>query len=628
MQGSIRSFFSLLIAMALVDALVFQFGFFFFYDLKQNWDGVAALKYTLSALWSIIFWCIWSLVGQYVKTKRLYVWGTGVGLCTIVVISLYFKAEFFHLPNINTFLFTIDEPLNTLILIKDKALQLQSLMILVVFGSCLWFCDGLMRRCAQWSQRLHLTTRRYLLVGLLLVFLPISALSLGWHRFAYPLTFDANAARIMFQFGLMMEGNTSNLRHPTRLPVNAVEESPVNVLVILNESLRADALIPGLDFTKTLNPERNAPLFQQLLADPNFFVFREAYANSNTTNVSIPSIMTGLSPDATSTEFHTLPTIWNYAKASKSQTFLFTSQDWTWEHFDHFFFSRDIDHIFHQKSVADATMVNDLGIDDRVTLKKFTQYLNKLDRTRPFFGVLQYNNTHAPFYGGAESLKLEPFSQIRYLSAVNMIDGLIFKAISTVKNFSSDRPTLVFITSDHGEGLKHRKVGRHDNFYEEMVRVPFAIYLHPGTQQTETATKWGTHLNMSSKHAVQNIDIAPTLLALWGIQKDDRLSGTSLVDEIKEPRLITGMGTCEIRKWSPEGFFIRYGHHKLVIGENRRAGLFDLRHDQQETSQSTVIQDGALHTLLKDTIRRTSALSDICERIGEESCEIPTRGSE
>ena len=105
------------------------------------------------------------------------------------------------------------------------------------------------------------------------------------------------------------------------------------------------------------------------MADKNFVVFPKGYANSNTTNVSIPSLLTGLSPDATSTDFHTLPVAWNYAKAAQSQTFLFTSQDWTWEHFDHFFFSRDIDHIFIENQRPSASR-NDLGVNDSLTLER------------------------------------------------------------------------------------------------------------------------------------------------------------------------------------------------------------------------------------------------------------------
>ncbi|MGB0645600.1 MAG: sulfatase-like hydrolase/transferase [Bradymonadia bacterium] len=617
----------LLLTMVIVDVLCFQLGYYFFLDVTQNWDLVALLKYCLSISWSVMFWFLWALIGSGLKNPRFYIYGTSILLTLSLAISLYFKAEFFHLPNINTYLFALDEPLNTVILMKDKAMQLSSLLMVPLFLISLKFCTALLSSCIVWRNTRSVALRRYVFGGLLAVFLSVSTLSLGWHRFAYPLTFDANVARILFQHALMLEGNTSNLRHPTRLPIDTANESPVNVLILLNESLRADALIPNLRFTDSLNPSQNAPFFQKLSADSNFVVFPKGYANSNTTNVSIPSLLTGLSPDATSTDFHTLPVAWNYAKAAQSQTFLFTSQDWTWEHFDHFFFSRDIDHIFHRKSAPDSPLVNDLGVNDALTLERFSAHLKTLDHNKPFFGLLQYNNTHAPFYGGEESLKLEAFSKTRYLEAVKMVDELIYSAIEAVKNTASTRPTLVFITSDHGEGLKYRKIGRHDNFFEEMVRVPFAVYVAPG-KSVAHAEMLTTQLKRTAQEPVQNTDIVPSLLSLWNLPKDDRLTGLSLLQPLPRERLIKGMGTCEIRKWSPEGFFLRYERYKLVVAQNRTAKVFDLSLDERELEEVRLDSKSKAYIIFTDTIRESQALTNICQRIGLESCIVPTDESQ
>ena len=100
-------------------------------------------------------------------------------------------------------------------------------------------------------------------------------------------------------------------------------------------------------------------------------------------------------------------------------------------------FSRDIDHIFHRKSAPEAPLANDLGVNDSLTLERLRTHLKTVDDTKPFFGLIQYNNTHAPFYGGPESLELEAFSKTRYLTAVNMVDELIYGAIDAIKKMTS-----------------------------------------------------------------------------------------------------------------------------------------------------------------------------------------------
>ena len=156
-----------------------------------------------------------------------------------------------------------------------------------------------------------------------------------------------------------------------------------------------------------------------------------------------------------------------------------------------------------------------------------------------------------------------------------------------------------------------------------MVRVPYAIYVEPG--------KTGSHAEMltqqlrrAARNPVQNTDIVPTLLNLWNLPKDERLNGLSLLEPIPKERLIKGMGTCEIRKWSPEGFFLRYGRYKLVVAQNRNAKVFDLSLDERELEDVQLELDSKAYAIFEKTIEETQALSNICQRIGAESCTVPT----
>ena len=114
-----------------------------------------------------MFWLLWALIGSGLKKPRLYTYLTSLMLTLSLAISLYFKAEFFHLPNINTYLFALDEPLNTVILMKDKAMQLSSLLMLPLFFVSLKFCTELLAACTAWRNSQRSAVRRYVLGGLL-----------------------------------------------------------------------------------------------------------------------------------------------------------------------------------------------------------------------------------------------------------------------------------------------------------------------------------------------------------------------------------------------------------------------------------------------------------------------------
>lgn len=78
--------------------------------------------------------------------------------------------------------------------------------------------------------------------------------------------------------------------------------------------------------------------------------------------------------------------------------------------------------------------------------------------------------------------------------------------------------TLIILTSDHGESFSHGFLG-HDgpHLYEPLVRIPLIIKM-PGNAN-------GKSIDMR----VEQIDIAPTILDLIGIQVPEWMEGRSLL---------------------------------------------------------------------------------------------------
>jgi glucan phosphoethanolaminetransferase (alkaline phosphatase superfamily) len=85
--------------------------------------------------------------------------------------------------------------------------------------------------------------------------------------------------------------------------------------------------------------------------------------------------------------------------------------------------------------------------------------------------------------------------------------------------------SIVYITSDHGEGFgEHGHYGHTRFLYEEHTRIPLFIYDPLGSQYLNT--QYATH-----------IDIAPTILESLGLESPAQMQGLSLLSPAPQNRL-------------------------------------------------------------------------------------------
>ena len=107
-----------------------------------------------------------------------------------------------------------------------------------------------------------------------------------------------------------------------------------------------------------------------------------------------------------------------------------------------------------------------------------------------------------------------------YLGEVAYVDQALRPLLDTVRGDS--RPTLVLVTSDHGEGLGDRGESTHGSFAEEStLQVPLIIAQLPDRKST------GVVSHVPARH----IDVLPTLLDAVGVQAPSGLQGRSLLTD-------------------------------------------------------------------------------------------------
>ncbi len=164
-----------------------------------------------------------------------------------------------------------------------------------------------------------------------------------------------------------------------------------------------------------------------------------------------------------------------------------------------------------------------------------------------FFSWVHVFDPHSPYKPPADLAAT--YAAQPYDGEVAFVDralGPLFDRLTTLS-----RPTLVVVTSDHGESLGEHGEMTHGMFaYEATLRVPLIVArIEPGSA---TAPK-GVVIDTPVRH----VDIAPTVLDSVGVAADGPVAGTSLKDVVRagrgddRPAYFESMTYNLVRGWAP-----------------------------------------------------------------------------
>jgi len=206
-----------------------------------------------------------------------------------------------------------------------------------------------------------------------------------------------------------------------------------------------------------------------------------------------------------------------------------------------------------------------------------------------FFLFVNYNSPHEPYDAPKEFLSRVPGPPLgprdrhvrEYMAEGAKDDAAIAVLLDKLDALGISKSTIVVVTSDHGETLssahggyapKHMPVRFHHAVgnFEETTRVPIVIAL-PGLADGGRAVG----------ERVRNVDIAPTLLELEGLEADPRMSGRSMMPLVRgqkepEPRVVVTEGR------GSRG--ILWGRWRMVVHDTAEQDdeLYDLDTDPGE----------------------------------------------
>ena len=215
---------------------------------------------------------------------------------------------------------------------------------------------------------------------------------------------------------------------------------------------------------------------------------------------------------------------------------------------------------------------------------------------RPFFAQLVFVDSHLPVQA---PLRFQPlFRDLRkrlreYDASLRKLDGHIAELVAGLR---AEHPNTLFVlTADHGEGLKqpkHHGIGHGKNLYQSVIALPH-MWMHPSFDEPGRRVEAVT----------RNIDILPTLLELFGIQKTWTMDGESYADI-----LTNAAAQLPQRPAYTETFFKKVTKASVIYGDsqlirNRKSQKEQLfRLSDVEAKHNVLQKDQASAALLRSQL--------------------------
>jgi membrane-anchored protein YejM (alkaline phosphatase superfamily) len=281
-------------------------------------------------------------------------------------------------------------------------------------------------------------------------------------------------------------------------PLRCVPRGPVvNVLLIVIDAMRADALVPDI-----------AP---SLVGLANGAVrFDRHYSGGNSSRAGMFSLFYGLPP-----------TYWEaFARVGRPPVLIDMFQERGYQlgifsstpvyravGLDRTALAR-VPHL-REKTVAGFSEGS--SGTDRMLSAEWIEWLDRRDKARPFFGFLYYDapvaldapQDYPPVVSVPHDAPTQTRRRARYLTAVHYVDSLVGTVLADLERRKLADHTVVVVTSDHGMEFDENQLGFTGHgtaFSAYQMRVPLVI-------------RWPGRAPGRVERRTSHNDLAPTLLA-------------------------------------------------------------------------------------------------------------------
>jgi hypothetical protein len=395
-----------------------------------------------------------------------------------------------------------------------------------------------------------------------------------------------HAARMALT-GRWRTGQGVSVRTPAPLPpLTSSRPLRPNVLVILTESVRADMLCsepPPRCRSEALDPvaAERIPLGKLTSQTPNTFS-------------ACVLLWTGAGPDVDFASAHSVPVLWELARAVGYRTAYVTSQNTQYEDFGAFVSRAGIDTLVTGSELG-AMGNEQIGAPDERATAEMLRFVRDVPAGTPYFAVLHLSNTHAPYRvdpalepnrpSSADPLGNVDAFHNQDRNSVLLQERTVGAFLGELRARAGWDDTAVVFLSDHGEQFRdHGGLYHNHSLYDEELRIPGWLLAGAHVLGRE---ELASLLALGSRRTYMQ-DVHETIVDLLGVE-DSRgrlpraslVTGRSLLRPLRgEPTVLLATSTAV---WEPDDarFGAMHGRRAL-IGSPRSWGCFDTEVDPAE----------------------------------------------
>lgn len=380
--------------------------------------------------------------------------------------------------------------------------------------------------------------------------------------------------------------------------------APLNVILVLVESLRADQL-------RIYGARREVmPAVDSLAEESQTFL--RAYTQASHSNYADMGPLSGHYP-LRSLRTHVYPKelpyprvmIYDVLKALGWRTAIFSSQNENWGKMINYLDTGTLDRFLHAESWDGPTYVSETdtgfaawvantehagSIDDRYTVDEAIEWMES-DPDRPFFFYMNLQNSHFPYVVpegyprpfGPDSIdfrmtfnhyprKKIPVVKDLYADSLHYIDAQLARLFDALKERGLDENTVVILSGDTGQAFYEHGFASHGNaLYDEVMRVPLLMRI-PGM----TARLRG--------EPAQHVDVPSTIAGLVGFPPHPAWQGIDLFQPAPLTRDIFLVAQTPI---AHQYAIVRKGFKLIYDPKLDRSILYDLKTDAAEKHDVT-----------------------------------------
>lgn len=230
---------------------------------------------------------------------------------------------------------------------------------------------------------------------------------------------------------------------------------------------------------------------------------------------------------------------------------------------------------------------------------QFERIFNVINQSRkPFFIFSHILETHHEHYLHREYAKWGTDKIGRYRSELAFVDSLLGRLIDLINTRLNDRPTILIVSGDHGEGFgEHGILHHNEGLYRAITHVPLII--------------WHSRSGFPAKvfkQPVSLFDIAPTILNVFNLKENEDHVGVSLMGSLLRGNEPSPKTVYHQAIYDDKGVFynlvgITRGHFRLLHDMRKQTfELFNVETDPRE-----------IHNLVDDDNRKFEEMKAVLD---------------